>query len=272
VVGTVPAVPADVDRLLPRPVLCVLGAGLDPDTLAKVATEVGGPAGFTLDDENVEPAHDPRMIRAFEACLARASFTDADWAALEQHDSVAYLLPRPMRAVTMPPELARPMLLALSRTALALSAALLRAGATAVKNESNGLTHGRDRWLALAAAAAAAATDDELAAVLYQATVKRPVSTGELLYSCGMHLLGAPDVELAATPSTDAELAEYVTVLDALALYLLTDERAVTMADGEAFRLTADAPRWLLHHHPDDRHDADDFFHNPLGYWRLTRA
>jgi len=212
------------------------------------------------------------MPYAFEACLAKASFTDVDRKAVESHDTVAYLASRPMHAFTMPPELLRPTLQDLSRTALALAAALLRSGATAVKNESNGLTHGRDRWLALADEAAAATTDQELAGVLHRATVKRPVSHDDVLYSCGMHLLGAPDVELETDPATDSDVEECVTLMDALAIYLLTDERAAQMVDGEGFRLSADSPRWLLQHRPDDRHDTDDFFYNPLGYWRLTSA
>lgn len=258
--------------MLPRPVLCVLGVGLDFGVVEKVAAEVGGTAGFALDEEYSEQGHDPEMTRAFEASLARVSFTDADWEAVEEHDGVAYVLSRPMRAFTMPPELMRPMLLGVSREALALTAALLQSGATAVKNESNGITHGRERWLSLADEAAAATTDDELASVLYRASVKRPISTGELLYSCGMHLLGAPDVELVATPTTNGEVEDCVTLMDTLAMYLLTDERAAEMADGEGFRLAEDSPRWLLHHYPDDRHESDDIFYNPLGYWRLTPA
>ncbi|MEU4772301.1 hypothetical protein [Micromonospora sp. NPDC023644] len=260
---------ADPDQLLPRPVLCVLGVGLDFDTVGKVAAEAGAAAGFTLDDEYSEREHDPRMSYAFEASLAGASFTDADWEAVAAHDSVAYVLSRPLRAVTMPPELLRPTLLEVSRAALAVSAALLRSGATAVKNESNGVAHGRDRWLSLADEAAAATTDAELAGVLYRASVKRPIRAGESSYSCGMHLLGAPDVELL---TTDGGVEDRVTLLDTLALYLLTDERAAEMADGEGFRLSADSPRWLLEHRPDDRHETDDLFHNPFGYWRLTPA
>jgi len=268
----VPAMLEEFDQLLPRPVLCVLGADLDFDLVEKVAAEAGGMAGFTLDDEYSEQEHDPQMPEAFEASLARASFTDADWDAVEEHDSVAYLLSRPMRAFTMPPELLRPTLLEVSRDALAVSAALLRSGATAVKNESNGIAHGRERWLSLAEQAVAATTDAELAGVLYRASVKRPISTGELLYSCGMHLLGSPDVELMAIPTTNGEVEDCVTLMDTLAMYLLTDERAAEMADGEGFRLTEDSPRWLLKHYPDDRHESDDIFYNPLGYWRLTPA
>jgi hypothetical protein len=264
------AMSPEFEQLLPRPVLCVLGVGLDFGTVEKIAATV--PHGFTLDDEYSDDEPDPRMPYAFAASLAEASFTDSDWAAVQNHDSVAYLLSQPMRAFTLPPELLRPTLQEVSRAALTLAAALLRSGATAVKNESNGLTHGRDRWVALADKAAAATTDEELAGVLYRATVKRPISDDDVLYSCGMHLLGAPDVELEATATADSEVEECATLIDALAMYLLTDERAAEMADGEGFRLTADSPRWLLAHHPDDRHDSDDFFYNPLGYWRLTPA
>ena len=101
--------------------LCVLGVGLDLDTVRKVAAEAGAAAGFTLDDEDFEPERDPRMTRAFEASLARASFTDADWAAVARHDSVAYLLPRPMRALTMPPDLRRPALSGGGRPAICVT-------------------------------------------------------------------------------------------------------------------------------------------------------
>ncbi|MEH1097653.1 hypothetical protein [Micromonospora sp. CPCC 205561] len=259
----------DPAQLLPRPVLCVLGVGLDFEAVGRIAAEAGRAAGFTLDDEYSEQEHDPRMSDAFEASLAGASFTDADREAVEAHDSVAYVLSRPLRAFAMPPELLRPTLLGVSRAALAVSAALLRAGATAVKNESSGVAHGRDRWLCLADEAAAATTGAELAGVLYRASVKRPIRAGGSLYSCGMHLLGAPDVEL---PATAGGVEERVALMDTLALYLLTDERAAEMADGEGFRRTVDSPRWLLEHRPDDRHETDDLFHNPLGYWRLTPA
>lgn len=252
----------DPDAVTPRHVLCVLGSGLDFAAVEQVAVAAGGP-GFLLDREYSAPEPDPRMTYAFEASAARVSFTDADWRAVAEHDSVAY--------VGYPPMM-RPFASDVSHRMLAVTAALLRSGATAAKNESNGLTHGRDRWLALADRAAGASSPEERAATLIQAWVKRPISTGELLYSCGMHLLGAPDVEMVATPDTAAEVEDCATVLDAFAIYLLTDPRGAEIGDGEGFRLTADAPRWVLHHHPCDRFPDDDLFHNPYGYWRLTPA
>ena len=82
--------------------------------------------------------------------------------------------------------------------------------------------------------------------------MKRPISTGTVLYRCGMHLLGAPDVEVEAGP-----LDEAIALIDSLAGYLLTEERARQIGDGEGFRLDRDAPRWIF---------------NPYGYWRLTRS
>ncbi|MFC7585067.1 hypothetical protein ACFQYP_16015 [Nonomuraea antimicrobica] len=246
----------------PQHVLCVLGSGLD---LAEIERIAAGFGGFVLDHEYSEAESDPRMPDAFEASMAAASFKEADRTAVESHDTVGYVLSAPMM---------RELAFDTSRRLLAATGALLRSGATAVKNESNGLTHGRDRWLALADRAAAAtddatlagaiptgaiptgaistgavtgaitgaATDESLAAALVAAWVKRPIYDGHVLYSCGMHLLGAPEVEIevAARPARD-EVPGLVEHLDALAIYLLTDPRAREIEDGAGFRLTADS-------------------------------
>ncbi|MFI9847409.1 hypothetical protein ACIHFD_61075 [Nonomuraea sp. NPDC051941] len=245
----------------PRHVLCVLGAGLD---LSEIERTAAGFGGFVLDREYSEAEPDPRMPEAFEASMAAASFDEADWAAVESHDTVGYLLSAPMMQ-----ELA----FDTSRRLLAVTAALLRSGATAVKNESSGIAHGRDRWLALADRAADA-TDEALADALVRAWVQRPLHDGQVLYSCGMHLLGAPDVEIEVGAELPAEdrLAELVAHLDTLAIYLLTDPRAEEIEDGAGFRMAEDAPRWLLRTGACDRYDEDDLFFNPYGYVRLTHA
>ncbi len=264
---TLPATPSsrnlrrvidDQTLMSSRHVLCVLGTGLDLDAVEAAAAR----EGFELDWEYSGTGADPRMPEAFEACVARASFTRADWDAVEAHDTVAYVLSPPVL-----PGVA----FTVARRTLVLTADLLRSGATAVKNESSGLTHGRDRWLDLAAGVYAGGAE-ESAVPLYRAWVKRPIADGPLLHSCGMHLLGAPDIELAppedpaAAPAPD----EAAALIDGLALYLLTERRAEEIEDGEGFRLAPDAPRWILRHHPCDRYEADDFFFNPHGYWRLA--
>ncbi|GAB3989094.1 hypothetical protein GCM10029978_113280 [Actinoallomurus acanthiterrae] len=245
---------------IPRHVLCVLGSGLDLSEIERIAADFGG---FVLDREYSETEPDPRMPKAFEASMAGASFDEADWDAVESHDTVGYLLSAPMM---------RELAADTSRRLLAATAALLRSGATAVKNESSGIAHGRDRWLALADRAADA-EDEDLADALVTAWVKRPIYDGEVLYSCGMHLLGAPEVEIEVDEEqlTEDGVPDLVAHLDTLATYLLTDPRAAEIEDGAGFRMAEDAPRWVLRTGPHDRCDEDDLFFNPYGYVRLTR-
>ncbi|MGP4019382.1 hypothetical protein [Saccharopolyspora sp. 5N708] len=244
------------DLVEPLHVLCVVGSGLDFEVVEKVVRAVGGPH-FTLDREFSEQEHDPRMPQAFEASLAGLSFTDADWDAVDDHDSVAYVLAQAGREHAS----------YTSERMLVVAAELFEhAGAMAIKSESCGLAHGRDTWLALAA-------DAEDPEALRRAWVKRPINGGDLLYSCGMHLLGSPDVELAAEGLLDPDrVDEWVELIDGLANYLLTEPRAAAIRDGEGFRLAEDAPRWLLRQQSCDRYDDDDIFFNPYGYWRLTPA
>lgn len=248
-----------MSEVTPRHVLCVLGSGLRLADMERIAAGFGG---FVLDREYSEAAPDPRMSGAFEACMAAASFDEADWEAVESHDTVGYLLSAPMM---------RDLAADTSRRLLAATAALLRAGAAAVKNESSGITHGRDRWLTLSDQASDA-KDEDLAAALTAAWVKRPIYDSGVLYSCGMHLLGAPEVEIevAEEQLTRDGVSELVTHLDALAIYLLTDPRAQEIEDGAGFRLTEDAPRHILRTGPCTRYDEDDLFFNPYGYIRLT--
>ncbi|WP_433478893.1 hypothetical protein ACQPZP_18735 [Spirillospora sp. CA-142024] len=250
-----------MSEVSPRHVLCVLSSKLGLPEIERIAAGFGG---FVLDREYSEDEPDPRMPDAFEASLAAASFDEADWAAVESHDTVGYLLSAPMM---------RELAADTSRRLLAATAALLSSGASAVKNESSGITHGRDRWLALADLAAGAENED-LADALVSAWVKRPIYDGQVLYSCGMHLLGAPEVEIEAGREdlTDDDLPDLVMHLDALAIYLLTDPRAEEIEDGAGFRMTEDAPRWVLRTGTCDRYDEDDLFFNPYGYVRLTRT
>ncbi|MFD0969846.1 hypothetical protein [Plantactinospora endophytica] len=245
----------------PPHVLCVLGTGLDLDLVARLAAEIAGP-DCTLDTEFSRPEPDRRMVASFRSSLTGASFTDADRRSVREHDTVAYLLSPPATRRTA---------IEVSRRMLALTAALLRNGATAVRNESSGLAHGRDRWLDLADRASAATDEPTLAVVLHRSWVKRPITDGVALYSCGMHLLGAPDVELrAGRPTGPDEVDAQVRLLDALARYLLTEPRAREIRDGETFALAADAPHWVLGRRECARYDPDDLYRNPYGYWCLT--
>ncbi|MDG5803968.1 hypothetical protein P9869_15085 [Streptomyces ossamyceticus] len=265
--GTRFVVPAS--GVTPRHVLCAVGVGLDPDVISRVVEEASA-GDFTLDEFQREP--DPRMREAFDAAVASRRITgvdefgDDDWAAVDAHDSVAYVLSPPISQATG---------LDVSRQALAVTAALLANGATAVKNESSGVACGRERWLALASEAEAAETAEDLVGALVQAWVVPVIYDGEVYYSCGMHLLGEADVELApgSTAAPEPELLlEWVTTVEVAGCYLLIEQPDHGVQDGEGFRITPDASRWIMNRVECERFEDDDFFHNPYGYWRLTPA
>jgi hypothetical protein len=265
--GTRFVVPAS--GVTPRHVLCAVGVGLDPDVISRVVEEAGG-GDFELDEFQQEP--DLRMREAFDAALASRQVTgddgfgESDWAAVDAHDSVAYVLSPPISQATG---------LDVSRRALAVTAALLANGATAVKNESSGVACGRERWLDLASEAAAAETVDDLAGALVRAWVVPMIYDGEVYYSCGMHLLGEADVELAHGTTGVPEpklLLDWMATMQIASYYLLTEQPEHGVQNGEGFRITQDAPRWIMNRVECERFEDDDFFHNPYGYWRLTPA
>ena len=242
--------------VLPRHVLCVLGEWKSLDGVEHTVTQVGG-TGFALDREYSQLEHDPRMPRAFAASADRVapSMNESDLQALERHRAVAYVLSPPVAA-----ERAQ----AISQRTLAVAAALLEAGALAVKGESSGIAHGAARWRELAARST---SSDKLeqASALHRAWVRRPLGDDGLLYTCGMHLLGARDIEVRESE----EVHDDIGWLDLLALYLLAELPERGIREGEGFRQAEGGERRILHGVPCTRYPSDDFFFNPYGYWRL---
>lgn len=247
--------------VLPRNVLCVLGTWTSYAALARVLRDF--PA-YELDDLASRFEPDPRMMSAFESAAdrVRPSLQRDDRAAVMAHRSVIYLTsPR------LPGEAAQE----LSLETLALVARLFEAGATAIKGESSGIAHGAAHWKTLARRAAAAhARGDKLerASALYAAWVRRPIRDKQILYSCGMHLLGERDVELGPGDHKSDDLGW----MDLLALYLLAEKPGRGLSDGEGFRQRPDGERRILRLTTCERYPPDDFAFNPYGYWQLERA
>jgi hypothetical protein len=244
--------------VLARHVLCFTGAWSSFDGLAKRVREVGGP-DFSVDLEFSTLRPDPRVPAAFAASVdrVRPSFDEVDTAAVREHRAVAYVLSPPMA-----PAAARDV----SARALRLVGALLESGeATAAKGESAGIAHGKARWLELARAAEQDAVSR--AHALRLAWVRRPLLAREdrVLYSCGMHLLGEPDVEVRS----DLEPLDAVRWIDSFLGYLLIEKPARGLRDGETFRPSEADLRHVLRARPCGRYAADDFFYNPHGYWSL---
>lgn len=247
---------------LPRHVICFLGNWKDFTRIDNLIRTLF--PGFHLDTEFSALEPEARARDAFAASFDSNESTaqDDDWAAIDRHSAVAYVLSPPMRRADSE---------SVSGEALLLVDAMLRIGATAAKNESAGFAHGRLAWLELAADFRSAYTADdksEMGSALYRSWVRRPLRCEDtnLIYSCGMHLLGYRDCEFAPAES----VRDALRWIDLLNLYICFDRPKRKISDGDGFRLATDGPRRIIRHHTCDRYADDDFFHNPYGYNRLV--
>lgn len=233
--------------------ICILHDDLD--ALAKVVVRF---AGFVLDREFSIDTPDARMRGAFEASMDRVapSFTKADWSKIERHKAVGYVLS---------PRLARANARKVSTAALRLVDAAFGAGARAAKGESSGIAHGARRWRTLAAQLRGKGTDAASEA-LYQAWVRRPIADDDVLYTCGMHLLGLPDVEITKDVAPPLEALRW---LDAFGLYELREVPQTKLRAGHTFRPDAEVDSRMLERRDCGRYEPDDYFFNPHGYWRI---
>ena len=241
----------------PRHIVCVLGNWKSFDEVERVVARAGGD-GFSFDSEYSQLEPDERMEDAFAACMDRVhpSMKRTDDAAIENHGAVAYIKSPPLPAAAAQ---------VVSARTLAVIDALLDAGGVAVKSESAGIAHGVARWRKLARQAR---SEDllERADALRLAFVRRPISDDDVLYSCGMHLLGERDVEVTST----GDVFDDIGWLDLLAIYLLAEKPARGVHDGEGFRQKPRGERRVLQSSACTRYESDDFMFNPYGYWRLT--
>jgi hypothetical protein len=239
-----------------RHVICVLGDWRNFDTVKSLVESFG--QGFTFDSEYSKTSADKRMTRAFDVSADRVdpSMTEADLKAIAGHKSVVYVLSAPID---------REKSLIVARQTLELIGKLFAAGATAIKNESPGLAHGKARWLALverAKTGAGASASDDATQALIEATVRRPISAENLLYSCGAHLFGLRDIETVGVKNE----RDAVKLMDRLiAMQLKAGYAAATPTSIES-----DSKKPLPVTPSSNAHYDDDSFHyNPFGYLRV---
>ena len=233
---------------LPKIVLCLVG----DDRFAKKAGPILKAAGA----EHEFRDRDPRMASAFKAsvCPAAPTLDAEEIERIDQHESVLYVLSKNSTSGQAPEA---------SRAMLGLGAKLLEAGGLAMKCESSGIAHGRARWIALAEQAQS--RQDSWPA-LFRAYVQFPIGSKKDLYTCGMHLLGKPDLIV----SKSLEVDDIVGLFQTFALYLLGECVEGRFASGHTFRVDADSPRFRVRWEPCAEYDEDDFFFNPFGRWRFA--
>jgi len=242
----------------PRFVLCAVGAWDSFDELADLVTEIGG-AEVVLDRDESVTHRIPGIELAFARAADRAqpSFLPVDAAAVDAHTAVAFVVGAP---------LVRHKAVEQARTMLRLVSALFGiGGATAVKCESSGIAHGRARWLELARTAAGGVPQERDMA-LVDAWVRQPLTDNWVVYSCGMHLLGQPDVEV------QCGLPDHLAMnwINGVCCRSLDPEEG-PLRNGGTVELIGQPLRRTLRRQC-DRYPEDDLFSNPYGYWHLTEG
>jgi hypothetical protein len=146
------------------------------------------------------------------------------------------------------------------------------AGQTGTVCESSGIAHGRARWLELAREAEIA---DSWSA-LFRGYVQLPIQNGDDYYTCGLHLLGQPDLIASGTllreayDSTEDQAWMAVHLFRAFACYLLAECTPGRFASGHTFSLDAASPRFRVLWEDCAGYEEDDFFFNPFGRWRFA--
>ncbi|HEX6750038.1 MAG TPA: hypothetical protein VF092_22280 [Longimicrobium sp.] len=145
-----------------------------------------------------------------------------------------------------------------ARTAARFAKVLLEAGGFAVKVDSGGVAHTRERWLR--------DWDSDDPWTIYSLFVVLVGGDG-LVYSCGMHNFALPD---AAVPESLGDEAG-IQLLNVFNVYQLTE--SPELATGHTFSADADAPRFRLRHGPyADGYDPESPLYNPYGMWSLEPA
>lgn len=242
---------------LPKLILCVLGHA-----------DLESRCSHLLDAEGIEHEwheHDDRMISAFQAsaCRCDPSITAEDFDRIVEHSRVLYVLSTNFTARDGP---------SVSRKFLRLGGRLLETGALAMKCESSGIAHGRARWLELAREAEGA----DPWSVLLRGYVQLPIQNGDDYYTCGLHLLGQPDLIASgsllreACDSTKNLAWNAVDLFRGFAHYLLAECDPGRFASGHSFSLDAASPRFRVLWEECSGYQEDDFLFNPFGRWRFA--
>ncbi|MBI3856219.1 MAG: hypothetical protein HY293_11070, partial [Planctomycetes bacterium] len=251
----------------PRIVLCIPGTWSGRDELDERLRQ--GP--FRLAEPKVVSADgaesfdaevrgpDLRMRAAFQAsaCRVRPSMTPADFAAVQGHRSVVYVLSDPFGRSTAAAAAAR---------MIEVGLALLDAGGITMKCESSGIAHSAERWRRIGARLR---EEGAPGAALFDAFVRLPiVDDNQDLYSCGMHLLGSPDGLLSLRDFPGEDVLAAHRVLEGFLRRLRTGPVELQ----QAFQGEGTEDRFTSILEPCTRYEADDFFWNRWGCFRLRKA
>lgn len=247
---------------LPKIVLCLTAKSESMQDLQKIVEEEG------VDFEVKE--YDAKMVVAFEkASLGRSpSLTKQDLESIADHTSILFLLSDNFheRDATQ-----------FSYHYLRAGGRLLEAGASAMKCESSGIAHSRERWMELAKEAERGAAGEWglFWSALFDAYVQFPIVSDDDFYSCGMHLLGKPDVIVSGEvmrrvrKESESTTNDVVYLFETFCLYLIAECEDGAFASGNTFQPDMECPSFRVVWEECTGYEQDDLLFNPFGRWRF---
>lgn len=214
--------------------------------------------------------HDERMLPIFEA-MNIASADDEVYERISQHKTVLYALSDNFTAEEAGQ---------VAFSFMQLGQQLLDAGGIALKCESSGIGHSISSWTELTRKASqshleiGSSVDHSYSfwSSLIAAYVQYPLADNHDYYTCGLHLLGQPDLIMSTElveEIFDTRIEDCLTLFNVFAMYLLAECPAGTFAPGNTFRLDAESQRFTLNWEPCCGYDEDDYLFNPFGMWRF---
>lgn len=250
---------------LPRIVMCLLGNNESKPHFECV-----------LNSENIEHEfcdRDPRMREVFSALYLEKEDLDE----VKDHSLVLYIRSDGYSEPEAPEIASR---------FLRVACKLLEAGAVALKCDSSGIAHSRARWLELGRTcdltvlSKGKAGNSELAGDFWNALlcayVQVRIYSPEAFYSCGMHLLGYPDVIVSksvlqsALPDNASLVDSAVYLFSAFCIYLLDECPPGQFLSGNTFQPDLDFPTFRVIWEPCEDFAEDDLYFNPYGRWRFA--
>lgn len=247
---------------LPKIVMCFPSTQVSVSNLQKILEEEE--TDFEINE------YDATIVGAFEkAGLGRSpSLTKDELESLADHAAILYAL-----SDNFPDRFAANIAFHFLR----VGRRLLEAGAIAMKCESSGIAHSRKRWLELADQAERGADGEWISfwSALFDAFVQFPIVLNDDFYSCGMHLLGKPDVIVSRelmkqTLKTQSTTDSIVYLFERFCVYLLAECQDGTFASGYTFQPDLEWPSFRVIWEECTGYEQDDLFYNPYGRWRFT--
>lgn len=245
---------------LPKIILCIPG-----DSNLRARCE---PILKEAQIEHEFRAYDQNMMLAFKSSsVTWPSFSADDYLRIDGHATVLYALSKNFVAAEAA---------AIGRKFLNLGRRLLDAGGIAIKSESSGIAHPYARWCQLDDKANGDAGDEWWA--LLHAFVVYPIASQTDFYSCGMHLLGAPDLIISqgtiphSTNAGESTTSAAIELFRTFAMYLLSECSVGNFVSGHTFSVDNASPRYRVVWEPCLGFAEDNFFFNSFGRWRFTLA